>query len=182
MPRNSSENLKSIDSRLFELPYAVGVLCSGGWRVLARFADEASTFNFCRLHLVARMYKDGALFATYSEKRFWDVGEDGHEVPPDLGKPYHSTFKEASEARDKVEKAAGRHPLALEKSRLNRYQETLENYLAGDRDDNNERWEMNRAFRALPVEVQRALDVDLVERLGYIYQLLDKIDEGEVGA
>jgi len=180
MPRNSSENVRSIDSRLFELPYAVGVLCSGGWRVLARFADEASTFNFCRLHLVARMYKDGTLFATYSEKRFWDVGEDGHEVPPDLGKPYHSTFKEASDERDKVAKSGGR-PMATRKARLTRYQEALERYLSGGRTDGAERWEMDRAFRALPTEVQRALDDDYVGRLGYIYQLLDKIDEGEVG-
>ncbi len=45
------------------LPWAVLVLCSGGWNVLGRFVDEGATWHYAGTQLEARVIHDGECIA-----------------------------------------------------------------------------------------------------------------------
>lgn len=50
-----------------QLPYAVSVWCSGGWRVLARFAGESDAYEYALKHIDARVFERSKCIA---EKRW----------------------------------------------------------------------------------------------------------------
>ncbi len=76
------------DSNIIPLDWAVEALCSGGWKIAARFADEAAAWTYGHTHLDARVYRKGLC-----------LGQRSTEV---AGGGWHSVerFKRLKIARD----------------------------------------------------------------------------------
>lgn len=75
-------------SNIIPLDWAVEVKCSGGWKIKARFADEAAAWEYGATQLDARVYEKGICLG----QRSTDVAGGG----------WHSVerFERLKEARD----------------------------------------------------------------------------------